>query len=146
LGTRWLAGNDDRVQLLTDSIYFGLTTFLGSQTLGEEYIDILQYSVKTKRLPTPVRRFLLVACHILLPFGVRRAWTTLRKRAANDDSGESRLGTLLTRIGSILPTYETVFGTNLRAVHLAVFYLTGRYYDLSKRLVGIRYVGRGPKG
>ena len=39
-------------------IYFADNSFAGSQTLGEEYCDILQYDVKTKKPPSPrVRRF-----------------------------------------------------------------------------------------
>lgn len=39
-----------------------------------------------------------------------------------------------------LPPFEVLVDENIRAVHLAVFYLWGRYYHLSKRVTGIRYV------
>lgn len=50
---------------------------------------------------------------------------------------------LLDRLSSVapdLPTFETLTQDYLRSVHLAVFYLFGRYYHLSKRGAGIRFV------
>lgn len=38
------------------------------------------------------------------------------------------------------PSFESLTADYLRSVHLAVFYLWGRYYHISKRLVGIRFV------
>lgn len=51
----------------------------------------------------------------------------------------------LDRLASLapdLPTFETITEDYLRSVHLAVFYLFGRYYHLSKRGAGIRFVSR----
>ena len=69
VGPRWLQKWSNEVGLSTKLLYFSLTTFLGmlllrststadvdhagSQTLGEEYTDILQYSSKRQ---TPSRR------------------------------------------------------------------------------------------
>jgi peroxin-10 len=39
-----------------------------------------------------------------------------------------------------LPTFESLVDEHLRAVHLAIFYLFGRYYHLAKRLLRIRYL------
>lgn len=39
------------------------------------------------------------------------------------------------------PSFETITEDYLRSIHLAVFYLWGRYYNLSKRSAGIRLVG-----
>lgn len=50
---------------------------------------------------------------------------------------------MLDGLGSLagdLPTFESLTEDYLRSVHLAVFYLFGRYYHLSKRGAGIRFV------
>lgn len=50
---------------------------------------------------------------------------------------------LLDRLASIakdLPSFETLTEDYLRSVHLTIFYLFGRYYNLSKRFAGIRFV------
>lgn len=39
-----------------------------------------------------------------------------------------------------LPHLESLLDEHLRAIHLAVFYLVGRYYQVSKRLLGVRYL------
>lgn len=39
-----------------------------------------------------------------------------------------------------LPAFERVFDEHFTAIHLCIFYLTGRYYHASKRATGIRYV------
>ena len=39
-----------------------------------------------------------------------------------------------------LPSFEDLVDDHLQAIHLAVFYLFGRYYHLAKRLLGIRYL------
>ncbi|KAF7367357.1 Peroxisome assembly protein PER8 [Mycena sanguinolenta] len=44
LGTRWLSRWDKEVDLLVKLGYYGLTTARATQTLGEEYTDIWQYS------------------------------------------------------------------------------------------------------
>lgn len=46
----------------------------------------------------------------------------------------------LSSLAPDLPTFESLTEYYLRSVHLAVFYLFGRYYHLSKRGAGIRFV------
>lgn len=75
LGTRWLQGFIDEIGIASGLAYYGLTTLqgmamswimlsscaeivvhsirsTGSQTLGEEYVDILQYDARTQKIPT----------------------------------------------------------------------------------------------
>lgn len=48
---------------------------------------------------------------------------------------------LLSLLSSVeLPSFETLIDEHLRAIHLAIFYLFGRYYNLSKRFLRIRYL------
>lgn len=157
----------------------------GSQTLGEEYCDIMQYSVKTRKPPTarvspPLRhaisvtdkpsttqrRALLLSLHILVPYLIARAYSNFRRRLlARREASELvrrsdadsvfasssstppppkplrvRLLDWLAAGAADFPTFETITEDYLRSVHLAVFYLWGRYYNLSKRAAGIRFV------
>lgn len=53
---------------------------------------------------------------------------------------------LLSNLSDIeLPAYETLFTEHVQAVHLAVFYLFGRYYHIAKRILGIRYLSLQPR-
>ncbi|CAI2189345.1 15419_t:CDS:2, partial [Funneliformis geosporum] len=51
-GTRILHQYQKEVNVISDLFYFGLTTLLGTQTLGEEYCDIMQTSESTKQFPS----------------------------------------------------------------------------------------------
>lgn len=54
----------------------------------------------------------------------------------------NRLLDYFAEMGEDLPSFEAMTEDYLRSVHLAIFYLAGRYYNLSKRFVGIRFVSR----
>lgn len=48
---------------------------------------------------------------------------------------------LLSLLSSVeLPSFGSLLDEHLRAVHLAIFYLFGRYYNISKRLLRVRYL------
>ncbi|GAA5830992.1 hypothetical protein JCM11251_005104 [Rhodosporidiobolus azoricus] len=164
LGIRWLQKWSKELQQGSKIAYFGLTTLLGSQTLGEEYCDVMQYQRRDRRPPSLPRRAALVALHTLFPYFLARAYSNLRRtlitrheasQAADAEfdalfstpavpAGKKTLSTrLIERLAAIakeLPSFETLTEDYLRSVHLAVFYLFGRYYSLSKRFTGIRFL------
>ncbi|KDE05759.1 hypothetical protein MVLG_03850 [Microbotryum lychnidis-dioicae p1A1 Lamole] len=168
LGTRWLQNWNKELQHGSRLAYFGLTTLLGSQTLGEEYCDILQYDVKTRKPASPRKRGLLISLHIVFPYVAARLYAAARRRLiarhesilaarAQEDSlddlfssGEAlpplkkslykRMMESIAALAAEMPSFETLTEDYLRSVHLAVFYLFGRYYNLSKRGAGIRFI------
>ncbi|GAA5928674.1 hypothetical protein JCM3775_004603 [Rhodotorula graminis] len=165
LGTRWLQKWGKELSQGSRLAYFGLTTLLGSQTLGEEYCDIMQYQASDRRTPTLPRRAALVLLHCLFPYCLARIYAKLRRslitRHESQQTAQAEVDSLFTssapppplkqnlvaraldRVGSFaqdLPSFETLTEDYLRSVHLAVFYLFGRYYNLSKRAVGIRFI------
>lgn len=115
------------------------------------------------------RRAALLALHILAPYLLSRLYSRLRRQliqrhadnvaAATDAANLDDLFTaskplppappkqLLDRVRDWLarhaeegPSLEDFTADYLRSVHLAVFYLWGRYYNISKRLTRIRFV------
>ena len=115
------------------------------------------------------RRAALLSLHILLPYALAKIYSTARRSLIQrnelliqaqleNDSIDSlfasslpppipqqknrmnRLLDYLAEMGEDLPTFEAMTEDYLRSVHLAVFYLAGRYYNLSKRFAGIRFV------
>lgn len=104
-------------------------------------------------LPTPSRRAALVATSVLAPYIASLLMPRLR--AALRSRLQSRLTALARRgpgpDGSGSRAYraqryllahlaDLTSGSHLRAAALAVFYFTGAYYSLPKRLLGLRYV------
>ncbi|GJN87956.1 hypothetical protein Rhopal_000911-T1 [Rhodotorula paludigena] len=164
LGTRWLQKWGKELQQGSRLAYFGLTTMLGTQTLGEEYCDIMQYSASDRRPPSVPRRAALVLLHTIFPYFLARTYANLRRtlvaRLEASQAAQNEVDSLfadgqapppkqttlrrwLDRVGAIameLPSFETLTEDYLRSVHLAMFYLFGRFYNLSKRAAGIRYI------
>ncbi|KAI1757020.1 Pex12 amino terminal region-domain-containing protein [Xylaria castorea] len=163
---------------LADLLYLCLTTLIGNRTLGEEYCGIVQVEAPSpaskhpdqgRRLPSIQRRAAYIAGSILLPYGLAKLLPTLRSRirarlqrslarAQLSSSSDAKLGQksrLATQTWSYkLQTYLLANLSTLtspapvHALSLALFYFSGSYYELAKRLTGLRYIftSRAPVG
>jgi peroxin-10 len=101
---------------------------LAVQTLGEEYTDIWEYS-SNGRTPSRSLRAALILLPTL-PSYVLARWC-------------SHIGALSPRVGELLKALQVCLEVGTE-INLAVFYLRGTYYDLVKRVLGIRHVGCVP--
>jgi len=117
-------------------LYFGSTTLLGTQTLGEEYTGIVLVDKSLRSMPSFVRRLLMVC---LSAFGPSLTLVALRaferrvssNRALREEAKAALLG--VTRLLlKCLPLISTL--------HKALFYCLWDKYHISKRLTGINYV------
>lgn len=106
--------------------YYLLTTFLGLQTLGEEYASLIQYS-KTKDekivLPSRFRRLVMLAISTLYPL-VRDEGISRLMRDADEWKKDS--------VRLVLE--------KLNHLHLIIFFFQGTFYHISKRLTNVRYL------
>ena len=145
---------DSEARTFTELLYLGLTTFIGNRTLGEEYCDILHISDDTLRLPPISRRASYILSVVLLPYTLTKLLPAFRtrlrlkleanlrkqqsKHAANSNSRDA----FSTRLQSYLLTHlSTITSPSpIYALTLTLFYFTGSYYHLSKRLSGLRYI------
>lgn len=130
-------------------VYFALTTLPGNRTLGEEYCDLVQIDGRDGRLPSIGRRGAYIAGSILLPYLVSRVLPGMRARLRR--LLERRLETLRrqnkttsreARVWEYITTHlaSLTSAAPFQAVILALFYFSGTYYDLAKRLLNFRYV------
>ena len=127
-------------------MYYGLTTGRGSsispisglptdrqvwiatQTLGEEYTDIWQYSSPRGQLPPSLnRRAALIFLSVLPTYILAKLGTNASLNQRHPD-----LANWLRNVKKILSVSTEI--------NLAVFYLRGRYYDSVKRVLGIQQV------
>ncbi|XP_041507926.1 peroxisome biogenesis factor 10-like isoform X2 [Microtus oregoni] len=156
---KWLEWRRE-IELLSDIAYFGLTTVAGYQTLGEEYVGIIQVDPSQQRVPSRLRRGVLVAVHAVLPYLLDKALLPLEQELqADGDStrlpsgGRSRSGARRWVRQHAASLTEQQRRTLQRAVfilrqglaclhrfHVAWFYIHGAFYHLAKRLAGIRYL------
>ncbi|PWI74325.1 RING-1 like protein [Purpureocillium lilacinum] len=149
LGARSAHALAPELRSLAALLYFALTTLPGNRTLGEEYCDLVQVESPTGRLPALRTRAAYIAGTIVLPYLVSRALpglrTRLRKlierrlgslqRKGKEDSKEARVWEYIARHLSSITSAAPV-----QAVTLALFYFNGTYYELTKRLLSLRYV------
>ncbi|KAL2916309.1 peroxisome biogenesis factor 10 [Polyrhizophydium stewartii] len=121
------------VQLLSEALYHGLTTLAGTQTLGEEYCDIVQ--VAGGRSATFPRQLACFALQVLGPYVVDRCIKVLKKSET-----DGSLRQIPPSIKRGLVRAGQAFRGPIASLHLANFYIFGAYYHMSKRLTGVRYV------
>uniref|UniRef100_A0A8C6C043 RING-type E3 ubiquitin transferase n=1 Tax=Monodon monoceros TaxID=40151 RepID=A0A8C6C043_MONMO len=141
-----------------------LHSLAGYQTLGEEYVSILQVDPTQGRVPSRLRRGILVALHTVLPYLLDKALLHLEHELQADGDGawpsrgslapsaRGQSGTRRWMRRCTAALTEQQQGTLLRAVlvfrqglgclqrlHVAWFYIHGAFYHLAKRFTGITY-------
>uniref|UniRef100_F6Z6D5 Peroxisome biogenesis factor 10 n=1 Tax=Equus caballus TaxID=9796 RepID=F6Z6D5_HORSE len=164
---KWLEWRKE-IELLSDVAYFGLTTLAGYQTLGEEYVSIIQVDPSQSRVPSRLRRTVLVTLHTVLPYLLDKALLHLEHELQADSDGT------WSSQGSLAPGVRSRSGTRrwlhrhvanlteqqkkallratlvlrqglscLQRLHVAWFYIHGAFYHLAKRLTGVTYCCSG---
>jgi peroxin-10 len=93
------------------------------QTLGHEYTDTWQYSKYSRRSPTVPIRAALVLIPALSSYIVAR-W-------------KRNMGSVITTLVQLVETGSEI--------NLAIFYLRGDYYDILKRILGIKQISSLPQ-
>ncbi|XP_056319076.1 peroxisome biogenesis factor 10-like [Danio aesculapii] len=158
---RWLQWRKE-IELLSDLAYYVLTTLSGYQTLGEEYVSIIQVDPSKRRIPSRMRRTALICFHTFVPYlldkvlicveneleaeapqNTRRTWNPLShmrfwiQRAVGllTDSQRKSL------IPLVFALQQGI--TLLYRLHVALFYTTGAFYHIAKRAAGVRYLRVG---
>ncbi|KAF9879197.1 peroxisome assembly protein 10 [Colletotrichum karsti] len=156
LGARSAHSATSLHRLLADTLYLSLTTLPGNRTLGEEYCDLVQLHVGAEdsddddpsgALPTLPRRASYIATSVLLPYLLGRLLPSVRARIraslqSSLSSPTKKPGTARQKLAAyVLANLSSLTSAApLHAATLAVFYFTGTYYELAKRLLGLRYV------
>ena len=149
-GARFTHNYTTEARAFADVLYLSLTTLVGNRTLGEEYCEVVQVEDDTLRLPTIARRSGYILTTILLPYGLEKILPafrkrirsklegTLKKKAQSPNNASPTLRKLQSYVLSNLDTLTS--SSPVYAISLAVFYFSGAYYHLGKRLWGLRYI------
>lgn len=133
-GQRFVNTFPDELGIAAKLIYLCLTTLRGAKTLGEEYTDLIYVSKGGKRLPKTYQRLGFILSYLIVPYAVSKFFKKIVKEDESHDEKDDRPGTWFSNL-----SYKDVSNLLLN-VHLAVFYLHGKYYQFSKRIFGLRYV------
>ncbi|KAF8912908.1 peroxisome assembly protein per8 [Gymnopilus junonius] len=133
LGTRWLSRWDKELDLFVKCCYYGLTTGRATQTLGEEYTDIWQYSSFDKAFPPSLATRTALILTSFFPAYVLGRWG----QSNSLQNSHPKIARWFTTMPMILDVATEV--------NLALFYVRGSYYDLVKRVMGIKHISSIPK-
>ncbi|MCJ1276867.1 peroxisome biogenesis factor 10 [Puttea exsequens] len=149
-GSRFAHTYDSEARTFSELLYLGLTTFVGNRTLGEEYCDIYQVESASQKLPEVGHRAGYILSAVLLPYTFTKVLPKLRSRirlklesnlTRSPKSSRTSISYHLQRyLYTNLATITSISTSPIYALNLAVFYFTGSYYHLSKRLFGLRYI------
>ncbi|KFA71913.1 hypothetical protein S40288_08747 [Stachybotrys chartarum IBT 40288] len=150
LGVRTTHALGPELRTAAALLYFALTTLPGNRTLGEEYCDLVQVHIADAgKLPALKTRAAYVAGSILLPYAAGRLLPSLRARLrvvltkrleslrqkGRAAGREARVWEYVVRHLSSLTS-----SAPFQAASLALFYFSGTYYELTKRLLSLRYI------
>jgi peroxin-10 len=133
LGNRF-SNFEHALDLLSHACYNGFTTLIGTKSLGEEYCDLAMVCSDLETRPSQARRGFLFVLEVCVPYLLQRLRNLPRPHRNSGVTGKvwSLLLALLHRSEPLLTAFSKL--------HLGLFYLFGRYLQLSKRGAGIRYV------
>ncbi len=137
LGSRITHGYHDELLCLAGLAYYGLLTLPDKRSLGEEYVDILHVNRTGLGLTSFHSRLGVVLGLTLGPYIIKKSLPSIRRRLRQRlerHRVSSLERVLLSRVDSATST-DMIY-----AIHLMLFYLSGSYYHISKRLFGLRYL------
>ena len=147
-GSRFAHNWDTEARTFTQLLYLGLTTFIGNRTLGEEYCDIYQVENNgSQKLPVVGRRSGYILSAVLLPYTLSKALPPLRARIRlrlEHNLSRASKSSLRYRVQAYilenLSAITAISTSPIYALSLSIFYFSGSYYHLSKRVFGLRYI------
>jgi len=119
---------------LSELLYYLTTTLSNRQTIGEEYICLIQYDPNKKQIPTLIRRFSMIFFRIFGDLITKYFLTSYLIRPIAEDYFHPKLSSeTIELISRFLITF-------IERAHKISFYLTGYYYNISKTITHIRYL------
>ena len=119
---------------LSEFLYYSMTTLSNRQTIGEEYVCLIQYDPETKRIPTVFRRILMVLIKVFGDLLSKYIFSSFIIRPLLDEYFQSKCSS---NTIELISRFVIKF---LQRIHQILFYLTGSYYNFGKTLTQIRYL------
>lgn len=137
---KWIQMREE-LQYLSHFTYYLSTTLSGLQTLGEEYVNIVQIDGNRLLVPKLLKRVVMIVLQTFCPLILSRSLSTLSRILENR---ERRLPSVINsdrrrdQLIKMIPYIERSFQV-IHRIHLILFYFYGNYYNLSKRVTNIEY-------
>jgi len=142
LGPRLWIQWKQQIDFVSDFIYYSATILNGVQTLGEEYVRIVQIEGDQLRVPSFRRRLLMViletAGPLIIDSLLKHSNVLLNEARSLHLWPDAQTELLKERLSEWIPVLKETLSLTQRA-HLVWFYFIGSQYEISKRLTGINY-------
>uniref|UniRef100_A0AC34RID9 RING-type domain-containing protein n=1 Tax=Panagrolaimus sp. JU765 TaxID=591449 RepID=A0AC34RID9_9BILA len=133
-------------QILMKALYYGLTTGTGVQTLGEEYLGLIQVDgSNSDKVATDFQRYAFIFVECSQNFICSKLCAVLCKygKQLHDIN---HLHPVLYKITQDLPAMSDAIVEFFKTFNIALFYLFGTpYHQISKAIVDIRYRSLRPQ-
>eukprot|EP00833_Pecoramyces_ruminatium_P006422 jgi/Orpsp1_1/1180454/evm.model.c7180000073493.1 len=144
-GTRRFIKYENSISLISRFLYYILTSILGSQTLGEEYCELMPIDNLTNTPPSKLKKIYVILLHVGFPQFMSYFLNKLQKATKNNSSlskdfKPSKKDTLKKITHNQIPKLKILFEKYIYAVHISLFYINGRYYEIAKRILNNRYI------
>lgn len=134
------------LKTVASTLYYSSTVVVGNQTLGEEYVHLFESDALRKVVPSIPSRVSFVLLHSVFPlisnFLIQKAETTLTHPSTDRFLGIDIRNNRKAR-QSFLDVFHwlrTTLFPQLQRAHCALFYISGAYYSIARRVTGIRYL------
>lgn len=127
---------NQEISVISKLSYLLLIAYKGIRTLGEDYVDLIYVNRKGTKLVTTYKRFIFVLFYTVLPYILSKLVKQLNKTRFVEAADNSIRGRLIKCLRKICA--QEVLDSAL-AIHLMIFCFKGEYYELSRRLFGLRY-------
>ncbi|ODV82803.1 hypothetical protein CANARDRAFT_10182 [[Candida] arabinofermentans NRRL YB-2248] len=141
--SRFIHKYPEELRSISRFLYLALTTLVGSKTLGEEYVDLVYVDRSGKKIPKFAKRLGFILSYVLVPYLLKRFLkhlsTDLEDEEQVNGSHQNHNVSFISKVRKALSKVTYFNLIDLMNLHLALFYFTGKYYQLSKRLFGLRY-------
>ncbi|MCP9259308.1 Tryptophan--tRNA ligase, mitochondrial [Dirofilaria immitis] len=147
LGPRFWISYWNYYPIVANTLYYSVTFLSAVQTIGEEYIALLPLvTVQQRKVPFFTRRLIFVLSFALAPLLIEKILDGIIRNL--DDSlianetrffGRKQRNLRKTLLNVIILIRFTGIPILYR-LNLALFYLFGTYYYISKRLVSLKYI------
>jgi len=124
------------IEMLTSLVYFFLTTGVGNQTFGEEYVNIVQVDASGRQHPGWQNRLFMVLCHILTPYVVTKMVDKSKSLVNNQEwILESRKTFLIQQLDKVGSVFEWFY-----KLHRSIFLITASSDSIAKAITSIGHV------
>ncbi|ORY42109.1 hypothetical protein LY90DRAFT_671938 [Neocallimastix californiae] len=144
-GIRKFIKYENNIALISRFLYYILTSILGSQTLGEEYCELIPINNLNNTPSSKLTKIYIILLHVGFPQFISFFLNKLQKATKNQttlskDVKPTKKDTLKRITHNQIPKLKILFEKYIYAVHISLFYINGRYYEISKRMFNNRYI------